>query len=173
MSKYYAQVENNIVTRVVVCDDPNWLATRLGGIWVETSNPIDFESDDPVTYCGPGFGYDPSFPERFAQQWQQPQGYYDEDGLPQPPEGYEEGALVFHNGNIWRSTTPGNVWEPGVSGWHDSPASGLAEWVQPTGGHDAYAEGAEVLHNDIAWVSIVPDNVWEPGVYGWSDIGPA
>ena len=165
--RYFAQVdESNIVIRVVVCKDSAWLATNLGGVWVETADPY-LETPQEVVYCGPGFGHDDRFPERFAPQWQQPQGYYDEEGLPQPPEGYAEGALVFHNGRIWRSTTPGNVWEPGVSGWHDSPDSGIADWVQPTGAHDSYPLGAEVMHNGIHWVSTVADNVWEPGVYGW------
>jgi hypothetical protein len=75
---------------------------------------------------------------------------------------------VFHNGRIWRSTTPDNVWEPGVSGWHDQPAAGDPMWVQPTGAHDAYPQGARVTHNGQTWVSRVNANVWEPGVYGWT-----
>lgn len=173
MTRYFAEIENNIVTRVVVCNNPSWLEARLGGTWIETKDPYDLETATPVTYCGPGYGYDPNFEERFAPQWRQPQGWFDEQGNPQPPDGYPEGALTFHNGNIWRSTTPGNVWEPGVSGWHDSPDSGIADWVQPTGAHDAYALGAEVMHNGIHWVSNYDNNVWEPGVFGWTDIGPA
>lgn len=44
---------------------------------------------------------------------------------------------------------------------------GPAEWVQPTGAHDAYALGAVVSHNGKVWVSTVDSNVWEPGGYGW------
>lgn len=43
--------------------------------------------------------------------WIQPTGAHD---------AYSEGALVTHNGEVWRSIHPGertNVWEPGVHGW--------------------------------------------------------
>lgn len=30
---------------------------------------------------------------------------------------YRTGDKVRHNGQIWRSTVDGNVWEPGVYGW--------------------------------------------------------
>jgi len=43
----------------------------------------------------------------------------------------------------------------------------IADWVQPTGAHDAYPLGALVKHNGEIWESIVDANVWEPGVYGW------
>lgn len=43
-----------------------------------------------------------------APQWVQPTGAHD---------AYALGALVTHAGKTWRSTTPANVWEPGVFGW--------------------------------------------------------
>ena len=116
---YLAELdENNIVKRVIVCDDIQWASDKLGGTWVETSDPYS-EEEQQVSYCGPGFGYDDSFPEKFAAQWKQPVAT--DEGWTY----YQEGELVFHNGRIWRSTTPNNVWEPGVSGWHDSPLSGV------------------------------------------------
>jgi len=163
---YFAEIVDGEVVRVVV-GRKSWLESRLGGTWVQGADPYDFETEQVVVYPGIGYGYDDRFPERFAQKWSQPQGYFDEAGNPVPPQGYPEGAIVYHNGNIWRSTTPGNVWEPGVSGWHDSPDTGIADWVQPSGAHDAYALGAQVLHNGQTWESTVADNVWEPGVYGW------
>ena len=31
---------------------------------------------------------------------------------------YQQGAIVSHNGKLWKSTVEGqNVWEPGVYGW--------------------------------------------------------
>ena len=43
------------------------------------------------------------------EQWVQPEGAHD---------AYPAGALVLHNGSVWRNTHgDGNVWEPGVSGW--------------------------------------------------------
>ena len=45
-----------------------------------------------------------------------------------------------------------------------------AEWVQPTGAHDAYSEGWEVTHDGKTWVSLTAANVWEPGVSGWREV---
>ena len=41
--------------------------------------------------------------------WVQPTGAHD---------AYPVGAQVTHNGATWESTTPNNVWEPGVYGWN-------------------------------------------------------
>ena len=43
----------------------------------------------------------------------------------------------------------------------------VAEWVQPTGAHDAYDVGDRVSHNGMVWECTSPSNVYEPGVYGW------
>jgi hypothetical protein len=85
---------------------------------------------------------------------------------------YNGGEVVWHEGRLWVNVTEGvpNVWEPGVSGWHDAPTTGLPQWVQPTGAHDAYALGAQVTHNGKDWESTVDANVWEPGVFGWVEI---
>lgn len=92
--------------------------------------------------------------------WSQPTGAYD---------AYPTGWLVTHNSKTWESTTPANVWEPGVSGWREVVEEGEApaDWVQPTGGHDAYAEGDLVTYDGQVWESTAADNVWVPGVYGW------
>lgn len=163
---YFAEIDaNKVVQRVVVADSAEWCVEHLGGTWIETADPY---SDEPqsVTYCGPGFGHDETWPERFAPPWQPWDGTFDEEN--RTP--YQEGSLVFHGGRIWRSTTANNVWEPGVSGWHDSPEVGLPQWVQPTGAHDAYPLGAEVTHNGQDWRSDHAANVWEPGVFGWTVI---
>lgn len=164
MSRYFAELNpDNVVSRVIVCDDPAWIDQRLGGTWVETADP--YAAPDEVAYCGPGHGYDGTFPRRFAPQWVQPVA---------TDEGwtfYPEGAVVFHNGKLWRSTTTDNVWEPGQSGWHDAPEDGYPEWVAPTGAHDAYDAGAIVTHNGQTWENTHGDgNVWEPGVYGWATL---
>ena len=52
-----------------------------------------------------------------------------------------------------------------------TPPNQFAEWVQPTGAHDAYALGAKVTHNGHLWQSLYAANVWEPGVFGWTDQG--
>lgn len=101
-------------------------------------------------------------------EWVQPQGAHD---------AYPNGWEVRHGGKTWVSLTPGNVWEPGVSGWRevivetpDDETPLTPAWVQPTGAHDAYAKGDSVQHNDRVWTSDVDGNVWEPGVYGWTAV---
>jgi len=86
---------------------------------------------------------------------------------------YSVGDKVTHKGKIWESLISGNVWAPGISGWKqvvDESSGEVADWVQPTGAHDAYELGAIVMHNDKKWQSTVNDNVWEPGVFGWQEI---
>lgn len=162
MARYFAEIVNDEVFRVVVCEDPAWLTERLGGTWVETADPGS-DAEQEVAYCGPGWGYDDDWPCKFAPKWVQPQGAGVEDDEP-----YPVGSRVWHNGRIWCSTTPHNVWEPGVSGWHDDPAEGVPAWVQPSGAHDAYPKDAQVHHNSQDWTSDLDGNVWEPGVFGWT-----
>ncbi len=158
MSRLFAEIVDAEVARVVVCDDPAWLVSRLGGQWVET------RMEDPVEqYAGPGMGIDLDSQYRFAPLWDQPT--HAEDAYPL-------GAYVWHQGAIWQSQYPANVWEPGVAGWRD-PISAVPVWRQPIGALDAYALDAEVMHLGRQWRSSTPDNVWEPGVYGWTDISPS
>lgn len=167
---YFAELDNdNVVARVIVADSVAWCVEHLGGTWVETADPY---SDTPqtVTYCGPGYGVDDTFPERFAPQWVQPS--------PDPTTGvwssYPKGAIVAHNGSLWKSTMDGNVWAPGVSAWHPQPdiAGVLPNWVQPTGAHDVWVLGAQVTHAGKRWESLHAANVWEPGTNAalWADL---
>jgi hypothetical protein len=173
MSRYFAAVDNNnIVQRVIVAHSQEWCEQTLGGTWIETVDPY---SDEPqeITYCGPGYGCDTSFPERFAPPWVMP--------APDPETGvwssYPKGTLAYHEGHLWRSTTDGNVWEPGISAWHpESEIEGiLPAWIQPTGAHDSYPMGFEVAHDGQDWYVTAVDanghNVWEPGVFGWTVVG--
>ena len=164
MSRYLAQVEAGVVVRVIVCDDITWAHEALGGTWVETSDPYATEQTEGlenVAYCGPGFGMDETFPERFAPQWAQPTAT--EDGW----TSYPAGALVWHEGRMWKSTVDGNVWQPGVSAWHDAPVGGgTPRWVAPTGAHDVYPLGFVVEHNGKEWESLHAANVWQPGSVG-------
>jgi hypothetical protein len=154
---YAAEVDDTgVVLRVVVAPSVAWCIEHLGGTWVETSDPTD-DADQRV-FAGIGFGHDDTWPEQFAPAWRQPEGAHD---------AYDVDALVFHGGRMWQNITPANVWEPGVSGWRDTPAVGLPIWVQPTGAHDAYPLGAQVTHNGQNWQSTVNANVWPPGVFGW------
>lgn len=97
--------------------------------------------------------------------WVQPAGAHD---------AYPEGSLVLHDGKEWASLIPANVWEPGVSGWRENveEGSGPADWVQPTGGHDAYKKGDRVSFEGSVYESLIDENTWSPTEYpaGWSEI---
>ena len=47
-----------------------------------------------------------------------------------------------------------------------------AEFVQPTGAHDAYNLGDRVTYSGRVYESIINGNVWSPDVYpdGWTEI---
>lgn len=86
---------------------------------------------------------------------------------------YPYGWVVTHESKTWRSTTPGNVGEPGVSGWREQVPEGEAppEWVQPAGAHDAYGVGERVLWEGQVWFSTREANVWAPPE-GWAMENP-
>lgn len=154
---YWAEHTNGTVTRVVVCATVEWLDTNLGGTWRQTVDP--YQPTDVERYPGPGMGYDTTWAVVYAHPWQQPTGAHD---------AYDVGTFVHHADRIWLNLTAANVWEPGVSGWRDTPIDGTPGlWVQPTGAHDAYPLGAVVIHNGQVWRSTVAANVWAPGVFGW------
>jgi hypothetical protein len=154
---YFAELDDsNTVVRVVVAESADWCVEHLGGTWVETADPYSEEPQD-VVYCGPGFGCDDTWPERFAPTWVQPT---------HAENAYPIDALVFHEGRIWKNITAANDQAPGVSGWRDTPETGLPMWVQPAGAHDAYPLGAEVTHNGLNWRSTINANVWPPGTGG-------
>lgn len=50
-----------------------------------------------------------------------------------------------------------------------TPLDIVAEWVQPTGGHDAYNIGDRVLFEGQVYESIIDANTWSPTAYpdGW------
>lgn len=96
--------------------------------------------------------------------------------------GYPKGWEVTHDGKTWRSTTPGNVWKPGVSGWRQVMEDGSpAPYLAPTGRHDAYMAGERVrwqeqvyeattdyvVHSPAehpgSWMAIVGSGDGEPG----------
>lgn len=95
-------------------------------------------------------------------EWVQPTGAHD---------AYPEGSVVLHGGAEWVSLTPANVWEPGVSGWRENVTEGSApaEWVQPTGVHDAYQTGDRVTFEGQVYRSLIDGNTWSPTAYpqGW------
>lgn len=101
-----------------------------------------------------------------GQEWRQPTGAHD---------AYPQDWEVTHDGRTWISTTPANVWEPGVSGWRevveeDAPPP---EWVSPSGAHDAYQAGDRVTFEGAVYESIIDGNVWSPADHpaGWKQVG--
>ncbi|WP_297742066.1 hypothetical protein [uncultured Tessaracoccus sp.] len=92
--------------------------------------------------------------EQLAKRWADASGRHDGGPWRQPQaafDAYPLGAVVVHNGKTWESTTPINVWEPGVSGWREQagidPETGeqaVPAYRPPTGGHDAYEKGGRV-----------------------------
>jgi hypothetical protein len=49
-------------------------------------------------------------------------------------------------------------------------STGIEEWRQPTGAHDAYNIGDQVTFNGQTYESTINANVWAPDVYGWNII---
>ena len=100
-----------------------------------------------------------------GEEWVQPTGAHD---------AYRQGATVTHNGKVWDSLTPANVWEPGMSGWREKVEGGTgpAEWVQPTGAHDSYKKGDRVRFEGKNYESLMDGNVWSPAAYpaGWKEL---
>lgn len=95
-------------------------------------------------------------------EWVQPTGAHD---------AYPKDSIVLHDGKEWASLIPANVWEPGISGWRENveEGSGPADWVQPTGGHDAYKKGDRVSFEGSVYESLIDANTWSPTAYpdGW------
>lgn len=50
-----------------------------------------------------------------------------------------------------------------------TPEPDIADWVQPTGAHDAYNTGDKVRFKGDIYESLIDGNVWSPEVYpqGW------
>lgn len=97
-----------------------------------------------------------------GQPWVQPEGAHDV---------YPIGWVVTHMNKTWTSLTDNNAHAPGVSGWREETpeGSGPAEWVQPSGGHDAYKTGDLVTFQGRVYKSKINANVWSPTGYpqGW------
>ena len=146
--------ENNQVIRVIVCDDPQWIADNLSGTWVETA-----DTTEEIQGAGPGHFYAPVSDPLFIRDWIQPEGAHD---------AISRGQWRWRNGRAWRSLVADNVWEPGVSGWREV-LTRWPEYVQPTGAHDAYQIGERITFNGQRYVSAIDNNVWTPAAYpqGW------
>lgn len=114
-----------------------------------------------------------------ADAWAEAAGRQDGDPWVQPTgahNAYRLGAEVTHEDKTWISTTPSNVWEPGVTGWREKPAENpdtgevsVPEFRQPLGDHDAYKKGDKVSFGGVVYESLIDGNVWSPEEYaqGW------
>ena len=53
-----------------------------------------------------------------------------------------------------------------------TPIGLIAEWVQPTGAHDAYNTGDKIRFEGEIYESLIDANVWSPSVYpqGWEKL---
>ena len=53
-----------------------------------------------------------------------------------------------------------------------TPEPDIADWVQPTGAHDAYNTGDKVRFKGDIYESLIDGNVWSPEVYpaGWQKL---
>ena len=110
--------------------------------------------------------YSTAIGRRAGDLWTQPVGAHD---------AYPEGIVVSHSGKEWRSLIPGNVWEPGVSGWReevDSANGEAPEYLPPTGAYDAYKTGDVVSFRGKKYVSLIDSNVYSPEEYpdGWKEV---
>lgn len=126
---------------------------------------------DTATSLYKAVGIDPSG----IPLWVQPLGATD---------AYNIGDIVMHNDKKWESSIDNNVWEPGVYGWEEVTASTdggddatesettPADFVQPTGAHDAYKKGDKVRYNGKVYKSLIDGNTYSPDAYpaGWQEV---
>lgn len=93
-----------------------------------------------------------------GQEWRQPTSAVD---------AYPKDWEVTFEGKTFVSLTPANVWAPNVSGWREVVTDGEApaEYVAPSGGHDAYQTGDTVTFEGAEYKSLIDGNVWSPADY--------
>jgi hypothetical protein len=139
-----------------------WQVTHGGKTWTSTA---------PSNVWEPGVSGWREVTEGEVPEWIRPTGAHD---------AYQAGDEVTWNGAVWVSISNANVWEPGTYGWEKytepepEPGEGEtpAEWVQPSGGHDAYNIGDRVTFEGAVYESVIAGNTFSPAAYpqGWSEI---
>jgi len=93
-TRYFAEIKDNIVERVIVADNVEWCVKNLGGEWVETF------MDGTKNYAGRGFKYDkdnfippkpyPSWIAKKDLTWEAPVPRPITDGLSRSPKWNEK-----------------------------------------------------------------------------------
>lgn len=56
-ARYFAEIESDIVKRVIVADSAEWCSMNLGGTWIETFMDKEDDSVGPKSYAGKGYKY--------------------------------------------------------------------------------------------------------------------
>lgn len=119
-------------------------------------------------------------PPEVIPEWVQPAGAHD---------AYKIGDKVTYEEVLYTSLMDGNTWSPvaNPAAWQaegaeapvepEAPAEPeapvIADFVQPTGGHNAYALGAQVMFEGKVYESLIEGNTYSPTAYpaGWKLIG--
>lgn len=86
--------------------------------------------------------------------------------------------LYVMNGNLYKVLQPHTTqsdWTPDITPalWKVVQVEGvIADFVQPTGAHDAYMKGEKVKFNSSIYESIIDNNVYSPTAYsqGWKKL---
>jgi hypothetical protein len=106
--RYFAEIRNNEVVRVIVAEDISFCTDVLGGEWVET-----FKGRDGERFAGKGMGYAPDHPMKFVPRWNPKIGQF---------RGYAPKDVVLRNGVLWENTAGVNRQPPGDSPqWQQRP----------------------------------------------------
>ena len=91
---------------------------------------------------------------------------------------YELGFVLKYDGKLYKvvqAHTSQSDWTPDVVPalfTKFTPAEVIAEWVQPTGAHDAYNIGDKVAFGGSTWESLIDANTYSPTAYpaGWNEL---
>src|SRR5699024_738659 len=121
-----------------------------------------------------------------VQEFRQPEGAHDS---------YTIGDKVLFEGQVYESIIDANVWSPitNPQGWslvvevedsedeepqepeepiepEEEEPEEVADFVTPTGGHDAFSVGDRVRFNGKVYESTIDSNIWSPSDYpqGWT-----
>lgn len=136
---------DGVVIRRMVGQSAEWYATRFGGTWVESTG----------FRAGPGWGYDPDAPARFAPPFTGSTFKPDQALYPGTSGLWGAGRTCFRNGRIWTCENP-TPYDPDNStgvDWSHPVANptptfkGLEQWDR---GVD-YAVGDIVEAHDTFW----------------------
>ena len=98
MAGYFAELQNNIVKRVVSATDKEWCEQNLGGEWVQT-----YYSTPGKNYAGIGYTYHPEV-DNFSSQRPYPSWNLDENLKWVSPVPYPSDASI-EQPYIWNEDT--------------------------------------------------------------------